>query len=71
MTTIAQAAHIASQSNADYWLHQANRDLPYGDIKGMIEAAKAEGLKITQANEKMFLVNNKAWVRVGGTVSPI
>ena len=71
MTTIAQAAHISSQRNADYWLHQVNRDLPYGDIIGMISAAKAEGLSVTQQNDKMFLVDNKAWVKVGGTVSPI
>lgn len=71
MTTIAQAAHIASQRNADYWLHQVNRDLPYGDIMGMISSAKAEGLSVTQQNDKMFLVNNKAWVTVHGNIRPI
>jgi len=70
MTTISQAAHIAFNRHADYWLHQVNRDLPYGDIDAMAEVAKSEGLIVTQKTEKMFLVNYKAWVYAGGNVSP-
>lgn len=71
MTTISQAAEIAVSRNAAYWLHQVNRDLPYGDIDAMEAAAKKEGLSVTQKSEKMFLVNNKAWVAVQGNVTPI
>ena len=39
MTTIRQAAYITSNRNAAYWLHQVNRDLPYGDIDAMIAEA--------------------------------
>jgi hypothetical protein len=71
MTTISQAAHIAASRNADYWLHQVNRNLPYGDINLMVAAARAEGANVTQVSADRFLVNNSAWVKAHGCVSPI
>ena len=71
MTTITQAAHIAATSNADYWLHQKNRDLPYGDLGAMVKEARNEGAIVTQISFDRFLVNNNAWVKIHGCVSPI
>ena len=71
MTTITQAAYIAASSNASYWLHQKNRDLPYGDIKAMVQAARNEGASVTQISTDRFLVNNSAWVKIHGCVDPI
>lgn len=70
MTTIKQAAHIAKGSHADYWLHQVNRDLPYGDADAMMQAARDEGMIVTQFDGKRFLVDYKAWVNIHGCVSP-
>ena len=68
--TIKQAAHIAKSSNADYWMQQVNRDLPYGDCDAMVAAAENDGLNVTQCDGKRFLVNHTAWVSIYGCVSP-
>lgn len=71
MTTIRQAAYITSNRNAAYWLHQVNRDLPYGDIDAMIAAAEAEGAVVTQISAQRFLVDHNAWMTAWGTAEPI
>ncbi len=71
MTTITQAAYIVASSNKSYWLHQKNRDLPYGDIDAMVAAARDEGATVTQISGDRFLVNYNAWVKVHGCVDPI
>ena len=68
--TIKQAAHIAKSSNADYWMQQVNRDMPYGDCDAMVNAARQERLIVTQCDGKRFLVNHTAWVSIYGCVSP-
>jgi hypothetical protein len=50
---------------------QVNRNLPYGDINLMVAAARAEGANVTQVSADRFLVNNSAWVKAHGCVSPI
>jgi hypothetical protein len=70
MTNITQAAYIAASRNADFWLRQANSDLPYGDLNAMVSAARAEGANVTQVNAMSFLVNNTAWISIYGCVSP-
>jgi hypothetical protein len=71
MTTIRQAIAIAASSNAAYWLRQVNRDLPYGDLDALADAARAEGLAVTQKCGHHFLIANTAWMNAGGTVTPI
>lgn len=71
MTTITQAARIAASRYADYWLHQVNRALPYGDIDAMVAKARAEGSTVTQVTPGRFLINHSAWVSVHGCVSPV
>lgn len=68
--TIKQAAHIAKSNNSSYWLHQVNRDLPYGDSQAMMNAARDEGMLVTQFDGKRFLVDYIAWVNIHGCVSP-
>lgn len=70
MTTISQAARIASSRNAAYWLQQVNRSLPYGDLAAMVTAAESEGALVSQISRDRFLVNQTAWVHAGGCVSP-
>lgn len=70
-TTIRQAAYIAANRRAPYWLVQANRTLPYGDCAAMVAAAQAEGATVTQCDGRRFLVDNSAWITKWGTAQPI
>ena len=71
MTTITQAVRIAVSRNANYWLQQVNRTLPYGDLPAMINAALAEDALVTQISHDRFLVNYSAWVTSHGSVQPL
>ena len=71
MTTITQAVRIAISRNSDYWLHQVNRTLPYGNLSAMIDATIAEDALVTQISDDRFLVNHSAWVHIHGCVSPV
>jgi hypothetical protein len=71
MTTITQAVRIATSRNADYWLQQVNRNLPYGNLTAMIDTAIAEGSTVTQISHNRFLVNHSAWVTAHGCVQPL
>ena len=70
-TTIRQAAYIAANRHAPYWLEQVNQTLPYGDCAAMIAAAQAEGATVTQCDGRRFLVDNLAWVTKWGIAQPI
>jgi hypothetical protein len=70
-TTIRQAAYIAANRRAPYWLAQVNRALPYGDCAAMVAAAQAEGANVTQCDGRRFLVDNSAWITKWGTAQPI
>lgn len=68
---IKQAAYVAMNRKASVWLQQINSDLPYGDISALVDVAKSQGCAVTQIHADMFLVDNSAWIKANGCISPI
>ena len=65
---ITKTINKANATGFTYWLAQTGANLPFGKIEAMVQAAKDEGLNVTQISVDSFLVNHSVWVSSTGTV---
>ena len=49
-------------------IQQGAFSFPYGDNPGMIEAAKREGITVTQNDGDRFVLNNSVWMTNYGVI---